>query len=108
MGAEAMTKAGAKLDGFSVGVHADDDMVLNGRFDEQGHAIARMTRGGTAFSVSNDVIVKTKNALVGKGAISWGDQSKTLFVGEGRTMDAAVDDLLAKLAARRRVLERRK
>ena len=45
---------------------------------------------------------------VGKDAISWGDQSKTLFVGEGRTMDAAVDDLLAKLAARRRVLERRK
>jgi hypothetical protein len=108
MGAEAMAKAGAKLDGFSVGVHADDDMVRNGRFDEQGHAIARMTRGGTAFSVSNDVIVPTKNALVGKGAISWGDPSKTLFVGEGRTMDAAVDNLLAKLAARRRVLESRR
>ncbi|GAA3626422.1 hypothetical protein [Microlunatus ginsengisoli] len=108
MGAEVLGKAGAKLTGFSVGVHVDDDMVRSGRFDEQGHAIARMTRGGTAFSVSNDVIVPTANALVGKGAISWGDTSKLMIVGDGKTMDAAVDDLLAKIAARRRVLERRK
>ncbi|HET9649246.1 MAG TPA: hypothetical protein VFP34_13605, partial [Microlunatus sp.] len=107
MGAEVLGKAGAKLDGFSVGVHADNDMVLNQRFDEQGHAIARMTRSGTAFCVSNDVIIQTKNALVGKGAISWGDTSKPMFVGDGATMDAAVDSLLAKLAARRRVLLRR-
>lgn len=108
MGAEALARAGANLSGFSVGVHVDDDMVLNGRFDEQGHAIARMTRGGTALSVSNDVIVPTANALVGKGAIQWGDTTKLLIVGDGKTMDAAVDDLLAKIAARRRVLERRK
>ena len=108
MGAEVLGKAGAKLSGFSVGVHVDDEMVLAGRFDEQGHAIARMTRAGTAFSISNDVIVPTANALVGKGAVTWGDTSKLLIVGDGKSMDAAVDDLMAKIAARRRVLERRK
>jgi hypothetical protein len=54
------------------------------------------------------VIVPTANALVGKGAVTWGDTSKLLIVGDGKTMDAAVDDLMAKIAARRRVLERRK
>ena len=45
MGAEALARAGATLDGFSVGIHASDDMVRNDKLEEQGHAIARMTRG---------------------------------------------------------------
>ena len=56
MGAEVLARAGATLDGFSVGIHASDDMVRNDKLEEQGHAIARMTRGGTAFCVSNQLI----------------------------------------------------
>jgi hypothetical protein len=108
MGAEVLVRAGATLDGFSVGIHASDDMVLNDQLEEQGHAIARMTRGGTAFCVSNQTIELTKNALVGKGAIVWGDQSKPLFVGDGATMDAAVDKMMAKVAARKQALTKRK
>ena len=108
MGAEALGRAGATLDGFSVGIHASDDMVLADKLEEQGHAIARMTRGGAPFCVSNQFIEKTKNALVGKGAIQWGNQANPLFVGDAGTMDAAVDKMLEKVAARKRVLERRK
>jgi hypothetical protein len=108
MGAEVLVRAGATLDGFSVGIHASDDMVLHDQLEEQGHAIARMTRGGQAFSVSNQTIELTKNALVGKGAIVWGNQSNPLFVGDGAPMDAAVDKMMAKVAARKQVLTRRK
>jgi len=108
MGAEALGRAGATLDGFSVGIHASDDMVLTDRLEEQGHAIARMTRGGAPFCVSNESIEKTKNALVGKGAIQWGNQADPLFVGNGGTMDVAVDKMLEKVAARKKILERRK
>lgn len=108
MGAEVLARAGARLDGFSVGIHADDDMVRNDKLEEQGHAIARMTRNGQAFSVSNGIVVASANALVGKGAIAWGNQSNPLFVGDGKTMDAAVDKMMEKIAARKRVLERRK
>jgi hypothetical protein len=108
MGAEVLVRAGATLDGFSVGIHASDDMVRSDQLEEQGHAIARMSRGSKAFCVSNQVIVETKNALVGPGAISWGNQSNPLFVGDGRTMDAAVDKMLEKIAARKKVLTRGK
>ena len=37
-----------------------------------------------------------------------GNQSKPLFVGDGRTMDAAVDKMLEKVAARKGALSRRK
>jgi hypothetical protein len=107
MGAEVLVRAGATLDGFSVGIHASDDMVRNDQLEEQGHAIARLTRGGKAFCVSNQLIEQTKNALVGPGAISWGNQNNPLFVGDGRTMDAAVDKLLEKVAARKRALMRK-
>jgi hypothetical protein len=108
MGAEILIRAGATLDGFSVGIHASDDMVRNDELEEQGHAIARMTRGGKAFCVSNQTIELTKNALVGPGAIKWGNQSNPLFVGDGATMDAAVDKMMAKVAARKAVLARQK
>lgn len=108
MGAEVLARAGATLDGFSVGIHASDDMVRDDKLEEQGHAIARMTRGGKAFSVSNQVIVQVKNALVGAGAIKWGNQSNPLFVGDGRTMETAVDKMLEKVAARKKVLMRGK
>ena len=83
-------------------------MVRDDRLEEQGHAIARMTRGGKAFSVSNQVIVQVKNALVGPDAIQWGNQSNPLFVGDGRTMDSAVDKMMEKIAARKKVLMRGK
>jgi len=108
MGAEVLARAGATLDGFSVGIHASDDMVRDDKLEEQGHAIARMTRGGKAFSVSNQVIVQVKNALVGPDAIKWGNQSNPLFVGDGRTMETAVDKMLEKVAARKKVLMRGK
>ena len=108
MGADVLSRTGAALDGFSVGIHASDDMVRNDQLEEQGHAIARMTRNGLAFSVSNQLIVKTKNALVGKDAIAWGNQSNPLFVGDGPTMDRAVDKMLEKVAARKQVLSRQK
>ena len=73
MGAEALGRAGATLDAFKVGIHASDDMVRDDKLEEQGHAIAQMTRGGTAFCVSNDRILPTQDALEGKGAISWGN-----------------------------------
>ena len=73
---------GATLNGFSVGIHASDDMVRADKLDEQGHAIARMTRAGTAFCVSNQLIEKTKNALVGNGAIR-GAPGQSTFVGDG-------------------------
>ena len=106
MGAEALALAGATLDGFSVGIHASDDMVRNDKLEEQGHAIARMTRGAP-FCVSNQFIQKTKNALVGKGAIQWGNQANPLFVGDGKTMDDAVDKMLEKVAARKQALARK-
>ena len=37
-----------------------------------------------------------------------GNQSNPLFVGDGRTMDAAVDKMLEKVAARKKVLMRGK
>jgi hypothetical protein len=43
----------------------------------KGHAIARMTRGGKAFSVSNQVIVQVKNALVGPDAIKLGEPKQS-------------------------------
>ena len=107
MGAEALARAGATLDGFSVGIRASDDMVRDDKLDEQGHAIARMTRGAP-FCVSNQFIEKTKNALVGKGAIQWGNQANPQFVGDGPTMDAAVDKMLEKVAARKAALARKK
>jgi len=108
MGAEVLACAGATLDGFSVGIHASDDMLRDDRLEERGHANARMTRGGKALSVSNQVIAQVKNALVGRDAIKWGNQSNPLFVGDGRTMDAAVDKMLEKVAARKKVLMRGK
>jgi len=104
MGAQVLAGAGAHLDGFSVGIHASDEMVRSDTLDEQGHAVARMTRRGTAFCVSNASIVPTKNALVGPGAIAWGNQQNPLFVGEGPTNEAAVKNLLAKVAEYKRRL----
>jgi hypothetical protein len=52
--------------------------------------------------------VQVKNALVGPDAIKWGNQSNPLFVGDGRTMDAAVDKMMEKIAARKKVLMRGK
>ena len=85
MGAEALERAGATLDAFKVGIHASDDMVRDDKLEEQGHAIAQMTRNGTAFCVSNERILPVKDALEGKGAISWGNASNRLFVGRGTT-----------------------
>ena len=107
VGAEVLARAGATLDGFSVGIHASDEMVRNDKLEEQGHAIARMTRGAP-FCVSNQMIENTKNALVGKGAIQWGNQANPLFVGDGKTMDDAVDRMLEKVAARKEALARKK
>ena len=107
VGAEVLARAGATLDGFSVGIHASDEMVRNDKLEEQGHAIARMTRGAP-FCVSNQMIENTKNALVGKGAIQWGNQANPLFVGDGKTMDEAVDRMLEKVAARKEALARKK
>lgn len=107
MGAEALGRAGATLDAFKVGIHASDDMVRNDELEEQGHAIAQMTRGGTAFCVSNERILQTKDALEGKGAISWGNPKNRLFVGSGASMTAAVDKMLEKVAARKRALAKK-
>jgi hypothetical protein len=82
MGAEALGRAGANLDAFKVGIHASDDMVRNDELEEQGHAIAQMTRGGTPFCVSNERILLTHDALEGKGAISWRNPQNRLFVGK--------------------------
>ena len=76
------------------------------------HGARRQARGAGAchrpddprrrpFCVSNQFIEKTKNALVGKGAIQWGNQANPLFVGDGKTMDDAVDKMLEKVAARK-------
>ena len=104
MGAEALTRAGATLDGFKVGIHASDDMVRNDELEESGHAIAQMTRRGTQFCISNQNILPVKDALEGKDAISWGDPSNRLFVGRGGTMAAAVAQMLERVAARKRAL----
>ncbi|HEU5484399.1 MAG TPA: hypothetical protein VFU98_05795, partial [Microlunatus sp.] len=106
MGAEALTNTGATLNGYSVGIRASDDMVRADQLDEQGHAIARMTRAGQAFCVSNQQVELTANALTGPGAISWGTSGNPAYIGNGRTMNAAVDDLLEKVAARKRKLQR--
>jgi hypothetical protein len=63
-----------------------------------------MSRNGKPFCVSNEHILPVKDALEGKDAIVWGDQSNRLFVGSGRTMDAAVAQLLDRVAARKRAL----
>ena len=107
VGAEALGHAGATLDGFSVGIHASDDMVRDDKLDEQGHG-HRPDDSGAPFCVSNQFIEKTKNALVGKGAIQWGNQANPLFVGDGKTMDDAVDQMLKKVAARKQSLARKK
>jgi hypothetical protein len=107
MGAEALARAGATLDAFKVGIHASDDMVRNDELEEQGHAIAQMTRRGSQFCVSNQHILPVKDALEGKDAISWGNASNRLFVGRGTTMAAAVAQLLEKVAARKRALPKK-
>jgi len=104
IGALALQAAGAKLTGFTVGIHASDDMVRNDRLDEQGHAIARMTRNGAAVSVSNDSIVLSKNAMIGKDAIVWGNQVNPLFVGDGTSTQEATQAMMKKVAARKRRL----
>ena len=83
-------------------------MVRDDKLEEQGHAIAQMTRNGTAFCVSNERILPVKDALEGKDAISWGNASNRLFVGRGTNMAAAVTQLLEKVAARKRALPPRK
>jgi hypothetical protein len=107
MGAEALGHAGATLDAFKVGIHASDDMVRNDELEEQGHAIAQMSRRGTQFCVSNQQILPVKDALEGKDAISWGNAGNRLFVGRGTTMAAAVAQLLERVAARKRALPRK-
>ena len=79
MGAEALGRAGATLTGFKVGIHASDDMVRNDKLEEAGHAIAQMSRNGKPFCVSNEHILPVKDALEGKDAILWGDQSNRLL-----------------------------
>lgn len=104
MGAEALGRAGAKLDGFKVGIHASDEMVRTDKLEEAGHAIAQMHRNGTQFCVSNQDILPTRDALEGKDAITWGDTSNKLFVGKGPTMAEAVAQMLKRVAAHKRTL----
>jgi hypothetical protein len=101
VGAEMLSRAGATVNGFSVGIHASDDMVRNDQLEESGHAVAQLSRKGKSVCVSNERILPTKNALVGSGAIQWGNPKNPLFVGVGATMAAAVKDMMKKVQKRK-------
>jgi hypothetical protein len=63
--------------------------------------VAQLSRKGKSVCVSNERILPTKNALVGSGAIQWGNPKNPLFVGVGATMAAAVKDMMKKVQKRK-------
>ena len=76
LGSHLLKLSGAKLVTFIVAVRATDADLLSGHIDA-GHAVAKMTREGATFFVSNDSIVKTEDDAIGEDAVAWSEQQGT-------------------------------
>jgi hypothetical protein len=106
LGSHLLTLAGAKLTTFIVAIRATDDNLLSGNIDA-GHAVARMTRNGEVFFVSNDSIVTTEKDAIGPDAVAWANSQAPRFDGAAGTIPAANEKAWQKMEARKKQLENR-
>lgn len=105
VGAQLMSWAGGRTDGYIVGIKASDEMLQGGAPIDDAHALAQVTvRGKTAF-ISNYEIAHNEEEGIGKEAVDWHHKNNPIFLGRGKTMQVAVAGSLAAMAARRKKLK---
>jgi hypothetical protein len=101
LGAELLSLAGATKGEIVIGIRASDAQLLSGNVIDDGHAIAKISRNGKAGYVSNDIVVDTEEAGIGRNAVAWTNRSNPLIRARGATMAAAVAAVLDAVARAR-------
>ena len=96
LGSHLLSLAGAKLITFIVIFHATDENLRSNTFND-GHAVAKMNRGGKVFFVSNDSIAFSDDAAFGREAVLWHNKDAPVFTGSATTIPAASDAVMAKM-----------
>jgi len=103
LGSHLLRLAGATLQTFMVRIKATDAHIRANNIDS-GHAVARMTRNGKTFFVSNDAIADTEDDAIGDHAVAWRTPGAPNFDGFDKNINTAADKSNARLDARRRAL----
>ncbi len=94
MGAALMLKAGAKSVIFTSAVRASNDQIKANQISD-GHAIAKITRQGKSFFISNYLTADTEPQAMN---VAWQFPDLPLHKATGATNKASLDALKAKLA----------
>jgi hypothetical protein len=102
LGSHLLRLAGATLQTFTVRIKATDADIESGKIDS-GHAIAKMTRKGGTFWVSNYLIAKSEKAAMD---VAWRTPDSPNFDGVDKDINAATDKSTARLDAHRQALRR--
>jgi len=102
LGSHLLRLAGATLQTFTVRIKATDADIESGKIDS-GHAIAKMTRKGGTFWVSNYLIAKSETAAMD---VAWRTPDSPNFDGVDKDINAATDKSTARLDAHRQALQR--
>jgi hypothetical protein len=100
LGARLMQLAGGRIEQFIIGVRASNEQLRANVTLDDAHALARITRNGDRFFISNDIVVDSEQAGIGPDAVAWTNRDNPIIIGRGATQPVALQRVTQKLQQR--------